>query len=56
MSGCPRTRRPEKMGLDPEVVKQEWRAAVHPGITVLPSGVFACHAAGTRGRTYLFAG
>ena len=46
----------EKMGLDPEVVKQEWMAAVHPGITVMPSGVFACHAASTRGCTYLFAG
>ncbi len=46
----------EKMGLDPEVVKQEWMAAVYPGITVMPSGVFACHAAGTRGCTYLFAG
>jgi hypothetical protein len=46
----------EKMGLDPAVVKQEWLAAVHPGITVMPSGVFACHAAGTRGCTYLYAG
>lgn len=46
----------EKMGLDPEVVKQEWLAAVHPGITVMPSGVFACHAASTRGCTYLYAG
>lgn len=46
----------EKMGLDPEKAKQEWTAAVHPGITVMPSGVFACHAASTRGCTYLYAG
>ncbi len=46
----------EKLGLDPEQVKQDWLEAVHPGVTVMPSGVFACHAAGTRGCTYLFAG
>ncbi|MBL8535549.1 MAG: twin-arginine translocation signal domain-containing protein [Betaproteobacteria bacterium] len=46
----------KKMGLEPAAVKQEWMDALHPGIKVLPSGVFACHAAQARGFTYMFAG
>lgn len=44
------------MGLDPAEVKKEWMANLLPGIKVMPSGVFACHAAQMRGATYLFAG
>lgn len=46
----------EKMGIDPAQAKKDWMEAVYPGITVMPSGVFACHAAATRGCTYLYAG
>ena len=46
----------KKMGLDPVVVKKDWIDSVLPGIEVLPSGVFATHAAQARGCTYVFAG
>lgn len=46
----------KEMGLDPAAVKKEWVEHLHPGIKVMPSGVFACHAAQARGCTYLFAG
>ena len=46
----------KKLGLDPAAAKQEWFDAVLPGVRVMPSGVFACHAAAKRGCTYLFAG
>lgn len=46
----------EKMGLKPEDVMKDWLDSVLPGITVLPSGVFACNAAQSRGCQYLFAG
>jgi intracellular sulfur oxidation DsrE/DsrF family protein len=46
----------QKMGLKHEDVKQEWTDAVYPGIKLLPSGLFACNAAQSRGCQYLFAG
>ncbi len=46
----------KKMGLDPAAVKKDWLDSIHPGIQVLPSGVFALHAAQSRGCTYVFAG
>ena len=46
----------QQMGLKPEDVKKEWTDAVYPGIKVLPSGLFACNAAQSRGCQYLFAG
>lgn len=46
----------QKAGLKHEDVKQEWLANVHPGIKVMPSGVFASHAAQAHGCHYVFAG
>jgi intracellular sulfur oxidation DsrE/DsrF family protein len=46
----------KKLGLDPAAAKKEWLDSVLPGVRVMPSGVFACHAAAKRGCTYLFAG
>jgi hypothetical protein len=44
------------LGLKHEDVKQEWTAAVLPGITIVPSGVLACNGAVSRGCVYIFAG
>lgn len=46
----------QKMGLKHEDVKKEWIDSLHPGIKVMPSGVFASHAAQARGFQYVFAG
>lgn len=46
----------QKMGKKHEEVMQDWLDAVYPGIAVVPSGVFACNAATSRGCQYLFAG
>lgn len=46
----------KKMGLDPAEVKKEWIAGLHPGVRLMPSGVFACHAATAKGCSYLYAG
>jgi len=46
----------QKFGLKPEDVKKDWLEAVHPGITVAPSGVLACNGAVSRGCAYVFAG
>lgn len=45
-----------KMGLDPAAVKQEWIAALFPGIQVVPSGVMAVARAQEFGANYIFAG
>ena len=44
------------MGLDPDAVKNEWLAAVHPGIQVVPSGVWALGRAQEHGCGYIYAG
>jgi hypothetical protein len=46
----------KKMGLKHEDVMGEWIAAVHPGITVVPSGVVALNGCISRGCAYVFAG
>lgn len=46
----------QKAGLKHEDVKQDWLANVHPGIKLMPSGVFATHAAQANGCHYVFAG
>lgn len=46
----------QQMGLKHEDVKKEWIDSLHPGIKVMPSGVFATHAAQARGCQYVFAG
>lgn len=46
----------QSMGLDPEVATQEWKAAVLPGIQVVPSGVWALGRAQENGCGYIFAG
>jgi len=46
----------QRMGLKPEDVYNDWKASVVPGAYVVPSGVFACHAASSHGCHYLFAG
>jgi len=46
----------KQMGLKHEDVKNDWNAAVLPGIAHAPSGLVACQGAVSRGCTYLFAG
>ena len=46
----------QKMGLEPEKVRQEWVTGVLPGVQVVPSGVLAINGAQTRGCSYCFAG
>jgi Uncharacterized conserved protein len=43
-------------GVSPEVAKAEWTAAVLPGVTVVPSGVFAVNRAQEKGCTYCYGG
>ena len=45
-----------KMNMTADQVAQEWRAAVIPGIQVVPSGVWAVNRTQLRGCTYCFAG
>jgi intracellular sulfur oxidation DsrE/DsrF family protein len=44
------------MGLPHETVKNDFLAAVIPGVQVVPSGVLAVNGAQTKGCTYCFAG
>jgi hypothetical protein len=44
------------LGLDAEAVKKEWIAGVHPGIQVVPSGVWALGRAQEHGCGYIYAG
>jgi len=44
------------MNLDPETVKAEWVAGVHPGIQIVPSGVWALGRAQELGCGYIYAG
>jgi hypothetical protein len=37
-------------------VMKDWTDAVHPGITIVPSGVLALNGALARGCVYVFAG
>jgi hypothetical protein len=46
----------EAMELDAEAVRQEWLAALHPGIQVVPSGVWALGRAQEYGCGYIYAG
>lgn len=46
----------EKMNMDPKAVLAEWKAAILPGIQVLPSGVWAVGRAQEHGCGYCFAG
>ncbi|GAA4325679.1 hypothetical protein GCM10023115_40090 [Pontixanthobacter gangjinensis] len=46
----------QKMGMDATVVYEEWKAAVLPGIQVVPSGVWALTRAQEHGCSYIFAG
>ena len=43
-------------GLDAEEVKKEWTAGIHPGIHVVPSGVWAVNLAQEHGCSYCSAG
>lgn len=45
-----------KMNMTADQIAQEWRAAVIPGIQVVPSGVWAVNRTQQRGCTYCFAG
>ena len=45
----------QKMGLDPKVVYKEWVDAIHPGIQLVPSGVWALGRAQENGCGYIFA-
>ena len=44
------------MNLDAAEVKAEWIAGVHPGIQVVPSGVWALGRAQELGCGYIYAG
>lgn len=43
-------------GVTPEVAKQEWIAGLIPGMTIVPSGVYAVNRAQEKGCTYCSAG
>jgi hypothetical protein len=43
-------------GLDPAEVKKEWIAGIHPGIQLVPSGVWALNRAQEHGCSYCSAG
>lgn len=43
-------------GLDPAAVRAEWVAALHPGVQLVPSGVYAVGRAQEMGCGYCFAG
>jgi len=43
-------------GVTADVALKEWTAAIIPGITVLPSGVWAVNRAQMKGCTYCTAG
>ena len=43
-------------GVAPEVAKQAWIAGLIPGMTIVPSGVFAVNRAQEKGCTYCAAG
>ncbi len=45
-----------KMKLDPEEVKKDWYANLHPGIQPVPSGVWALGRAQEHGCKYIYAG
>ena len=44
------------MGLESDAVYEEWKAGVHPGIQIVPSGVWALGRAQEHGCGYIFAG
>jgi intracellular sulfur oxidation DsrE/DsrF family protein len=44
------------MNMTADQIAQEWRAAVLPGIQVVPSGMWAVNRTQQRGCTYCFAG
>ena len=46
----------QQLGLQHESVKQDWLAAVLPGVQVVPSGVLAVNGAQSKGCSYCFAG
>jgi intracellular sulfur oxidation DsrE/DsrF family protein len=46
----------QQQGLQHESVKQDWLAAVLPGVQVVPSGVLAVNGAQSKGCSYCFAG
>ncbi|MBO0322866.1 Tat (twin-arginine translocation) pathway signal sequence containing protein [Muricauda sp. CAU 1633] len=46
----------QQMGKDPNAVYEEWKAAVLPGIQIVPSGVWALGRAQEEGCGYIFAG
>ncbi len=46
----------QQLGIPHETVKQDWLAAVLPGVQVVPSGVLAVNGAQSKGCTYCFAG
>ena len=46
----------QQLGVPHESVKQDWLAAVLPGVQVVPSGVLAVNGAQSKGCSYCFAG
>ena len=46
----------QQLGLQHESVKEDWLAAVLPGVQVVPSGVLAVNGAQSKGCSYCFAG
>jgi intracellular sulfur oxidation DsrE/DsrF family protein len=46
----------KQQGLNHDDVKQDWLAAVIPGVDVVPSGVLAINGAQSKGCTYVYAG
>lgn len=46
----------KRMGLDPDEAEKDWLANIHPGIQVMPSGVWALGRAQENKCSYIFAG
>ncbi|HEX4986187.1 MAG TPA: twin-arginine translocation signal domain-containing protein [Burkholderiales bacterium] len=46
----------QQLGVPHETVRQDWLAAVLPGVQVVPSGVLAVNGAQAKGCSYCFAG
>ena len=49
-------KRAEALGMDKETARKDWIAGVIPGITVVPSGVWAVNRAQEHGCSYCYAG
>ena len=45
-----------KVGISADEAKKDWTAGVLPGVTIVPSGVYAVNRAQEKGCAYCFGG